>query len=189
VAKSLCKMNRKQIADNLGEIHRLVSDAKYICRSCARSSSAKDSLCKPAAIPPKACQNQPIEQQKSCALLAEALPKQAQTESSIQKAQAVRRVVERVKQKAARPQPLIEAQQTEAALPDVGELSDKKAIKSAKKALKKYYKQQKKLLKLAKKQHKLAKRQHKLEAQLPTQIAIATATSELTDTRSGNNIH
>lgn len=189
MAKSLCKMNRKQIAENLGEIHRLVSDSKYVCRSCARSSSVKDTLCKPAAIPPQACQNQPIAQQKSCALLAEALPKHQQNAAEQNKAQAVRRVVERVKQKAAQPPAGLEVRQPEVTLPMTDDLADKQAIKRAKKALKKYCKQQKKRLKLAKKQQKLLKQQQKLEADMPNQIALVTTVTDSVNMHSGSNIH
>ncbi|MCZ4295921.1 hypothetical protein [Vibrio sinaloensis] len=189
MTKRLCKMNRKQIADSLGEIHRLVSDTKYVCRSCARSSSSKASLCKPSAIPPKSCQNQPIEQQKNCALLAEALPKTPKVIPSPDKAQAIRKVVERVKEKVAQPQPSIHHQQTEVMLPKLGDLPSKRVIKRAKKTLKKYYKQQKKLLKLAKKQQKLLKKQQKLETKLPNTLALAATISEMRDVVSGSNIH
>lgn len=50
MAKRLCKLRRHDIADSLGEISRLVSEPQYLCRSCARSSSEKSSLCKPLAI-------------------------------------------------------------------------------------------------------------------------------------------
>ena len=77
MSKRLCKMNRKQIAANLGDIHRLVVAPKFVCRSCARSSASKDSLCKPAAIPPQKCQDKPLNEQQACGLLAEALPAQS----------------------------------------------------------------------------------------------------------------
>lgn len=51
MTKRLCKYNRVEIADNLGAIHGLVLQPKFLCRSCARSSSDKQSLCKPAAVP------------------------------------------------------------------------------------------------------------------------------------------
>lgn len=181
MAKRLCKMNRKQIADSLGEIHRLVSDSKYVCRSCARSSSSKASLCKPAPIPPKSCQTQPIAEQKKCALLAEALPKQ----HSPEKAEAIRRVVERVKEKVAQPQSFQEATKEAARVTAIDEFSSKREIKDAKKALKKYYNQQKKLLKLAKKQQKLLKKKQKIEAKLPVPIVL----SATNDTVASSNIH
>nr|WP_217906461.1 hypothetical protein [Vibrio sp. JPW-9-11-11] len=149
-------MNRKQIVENLGDIHRLVVEPKYVCRSCARSSSDNSSLCKPAAIPPQACQNKPISEQQKCGLLAEAQPS---PRPSLQKAQAVRRIVERVKHKAQQPKSIVIEQAT-------AELIDKKAIKKAKKAAKKQFKQQKKLIKLAKKHNKLLKKQRKLAARL-----------------------
>jgi len=188
MAKRLCKMNRKQIADNLGDIHRLVVEPKFVCRSCARSSASQSSLCKPAAIPPQSCQEMPVEQQRACGLLTEALPKLASVESTAdKKAQAVRRVVERVKQKAANEiQINTNLERTDSRVQAV-EVYDKKALKSAKKALKKYYKQQQKLLKLAKKQQKLLKRQKKLEAHVskPPPIIIP----ELVDVRVESQVH
>jgi len=160
VAKRLCKMNRKQIAENLGDIHRLVVEPKFVCRSCARSSSDNASLCKPAAIPPQSCQDKPISEQQKCGLLVEALPR---TQQSPQKAEAVRRIVDRVKHKAQQQKPVVLAESLES---NAFELVDIKAIKKAKKAAKKQFKQQKKLIKLAKKQNKLLKKQRKLEASI-----------------------
>ncbi|MEH0761465.1 hypothetical protein H4F20_17405 [Vibrio sp. 16] len=169
MAKRLCKMNRKQIAENLGDIHRLVIEPKFVCRSCARSSSSQGSLCKPAAIPPQKCQDKPIEQQRACGLLAEALPTQDRADVvDAKKAQAVRRVIDKVKQKAATKATHKPSLTTES----VVDISSSTSIKAAKKALKKQYKQQKKLLKLAKKQRKLLKKQHKLEAQVERQTPL-----------------
>lgn len=199
MAKRLCKMSRKQIADNLGEIHRLVIEPKFVCRSCARSSASKGSLCKPAAIPPQSCQSKPIEQQRACGLLAEALPTPVESPAAVmetkseKKAQAVRRVIDRVKEKSARPiveTPLYEGKkgplQTRAASIDI---SDKKALKKAKKALKKYYKQQKKLLKLAKKQHKLLKHQRKLENKLEAKVDVPSLLPSLLEMQSESKVH
>lgn len=84
MAKRLCKLNRRDIADQLGDIHRLVSAPKFLCRSCARSSADKEALCKPAAIPPQSCQNKPIAEQKQCGLLAEALSDKASLSTLIE---------------------------------------------------------------------------------------------------------
>lgn len=73
MARRLCKLDRRDIAASLGDIYSLVTEPKYLCRSCARSSADKEVLCKPAAIPPKECQAKPLEEQQSCGLLAEAL--------------------------------------------------------------------------------------------------------------------
>lgn len=164
MAKRLCKMNRKQIAANLGDIHRLVVAPKFVCRSCARSSASKNTLCKPAAIPPQACQDKPLHEHQACGLLAEALPAKPiaiTPEQSAQKSAIVKRVVERAKAKKLAAK--VEAPVADLKAPDLFDLADGKALKKAKKALKKQYKQQKKLLKLAKKQQKLLKRQRKLE--------------------------
>lgn len=194
MAKRLCKMSRKQIAENLGDIHRLVVEPQFMCRSCARSSASKGSLCKPAAIPQQ-CQSQPIEQQRACGLLAEALPEQAAPAKvkDEQKAQAVRRVIERVKEKSARATVTAPSNVTEIAaqssLVTSIDISDKKALKKAKKALKKHYKQQKKLLKLAKKQHKLLKRQRKLEEKLDTRSDVPNLLPSLLEVQSESKVH
>ncbi|WCP67083.1 hypothetical protein LYZ37_14885 [Vibrio tubiashii] len=185
MAKRFCKMNRKQIAENLGDIHRLVVEPKYLCRSCARSSASKDSLCKPAAIPPQACQNKPLEQQQSCALLAEALPADPVNQTSEQKAQAVRRVVEKVKEKALLQKAQLQTSQAETVASEMFDLEDKKALKKAKKAIKKHYKQQKKLLKIADKQRKLLKKQKKLESKASLSRLIA----QRSEAQASSNLH
>ncbi len=164
MAKRLCKMNRKQIATNLGDIHRLVVAPRFVCRSCARSSASKTTLCKPAAIPPQACQDKPLHEQQACGLLAEALPAEPMAvtqRQSAEKAAIVKRVVERAKEKKLAAK--VAAPVADVKAPDLFDLADEKALKKAKKALKKQYKQQKKLLKLAQKQQKLLKHQRKLE--------------------------
>lgn len=62
MAKRFCKLNRRDITEHLGEIHSLVTEPKFVCRSCARSSSDQANLCKPTAIPPIDCQNKPAEE-------------------------------------------------------------------------------------------------------------------------------
>jgi len=73
MAKRLCKYNRRDIADSLGTIHSLVTESKYVCRSCARSSADMGTLCKPSAIPPAICQSKTATEKASCGLLAETL--------------------------------------------------------------------------------------------------------------------
>lgn len=136
MTKRLCKYNRNDIVDNLGTIHHLVIEPKFLCRSCARSSSSKESLCKPTAIPPKECQNKPAIEKKRCALLEESLlPESA---SSIELEGSV-----------------VSAQKS----------VSKAALKKAKKSLKKQKKYQKKLQSILKKQKQLIKKQHAIEQQ------------------------
>lgn len=184
MAKRLCKMNRKQIAENLGDIHRLVVEPKYVCRSCARSSAESASLCKPAAIPPQHCQNKPLQEQQSCALLAEALPPRSE-----EKAQAVRRVVEKVKQKAQLQKVITTDKPADDITLNVVDLADEKAVKKANKALKKQFKQQKKLLKLVKKQNKLLKRQKKLEDSIEYSKELAALIPEARSAQNQSSIH
>ncbi|CAH1586380.1 hypothetical protein [Vibrio owensii] len=199
MAKRLCKMSRKQIAESLGDIHRLVVAPKFVCRSCARSSASKNTLCKPAAIPPQKCQDKPLSEQQACGLLAEALPTPSLTqdtpiimapEQSAEKAAIVKRVVERVKEKKLAAKVAAVTSTTQLEAPAMFDLSDKKALKKAKKAVKKHYKQQKKLLKLAKKQQKLLKRQRKLEARnAKLEVLLPTPPNTLLSTNSQAKVH
>ena len=199
MAKRLCKMSRKQIAESLGDIHRLVVAPKFVCRSCARSSASKDTLCKPAAIPPQKCQDKPLSEQQACGLLVEALPTSSLTqdspiimapEQSAEKAAIVKRVVERVKEKKLAAKVASVTSTTKLEAPAMFDLSDKKALKKAKKAVKKHYKQQKKLLKLAKKQQKLLKRQRKLEARnAKLEVLLPTPPNTLMSTSSQAKVH
>ncbi len=50
MAQRLCKLSRHDISASLSDIHRIVAEPKYLCRSCARSSSDKNRLCKPEAF-------------------------------------------------------------------------------------------------------------------------------------------
>ncbi|WP_341664473.1 hypothetical protein [Vibrio sp.] len=141
MTKSLCKMNRKQIAEGLSDIHRLVAEPKFVCRSCARCSADKAALCKPASLSTLSPHNATDKQLGSVAE---------------DKSQLVKKVVEQAKQKA-NDKPNISPERSL-------EYTGTKEIKRAQKALKKQYKQQKKLLKLAKKMRKLLKREAKLRA-------------------------
>ncbi|KNY41505.1 hypothetical protein AKG94_18725 [Vibrio harveyi] len=199
MAKRLCKMSRKQIAESLGDIHRLVVAPKFVCRSCARSSASKNTLCKPAAIPPQKCQDKPLSEQQACGLLVEALPTSSLTqdtpiimapEQSAEKAAIVKRVVERVKEKKLAAKVAAVTPTTKLEAPAMFDLSDKKALKKAKKAVKKHYKQQKKLLKLAKKQQKLLKCQRKLEARnAKLEVLLPTPPNTLMSASSQAKVH
>ncbi len=50
MAQRLCKLSRHDITASLSDIHRIVTEPKYLCRSCARSSADKNRLCKPEAL-------------------------------------------------------------------------------------------------------------------------------------------
>ncbi|HFQ5346003.1 hypothetical protein QX226_18260 [Vibrio vulnificus] len=141
MTKRFCKMDRREIASQLGEIHQLVAAPKYLCRSCARASSSKSSLCKPQAIPSLKSKAKPL------AVKASTLP----SPTSIAENQ--------------RPQTLLTAESVSAFdinLPSLG----KKQLKQAKKALKKQRKYHKKLAKLAKKKVKQLQKREKLEGKL-----------------------
>lgn len=58
MALRLCKLSRHDIVESLSDIHQIVAEPKYLCRSCARCSSDKKSLCKPEALNVAAAQLQ-----------------------------------------------------------------------------------------------------------------------------------
>lgn len=177
MAKRFCKLNRRDITEHLGEIHRLVSEPKFVCRSCARSSADKANLCKPAAIPPASCQSKPDSEKVACGLLAETLtsapanvlsqeivslaPSAKSVENS--KSQLVVKKVQAQKLQAKKAQM---NQVLEAPLSNSSELLDKSELKRAKKVAKKQKKYNKKLAKMIKKQQKLYKKSRKLQSEL-----------------------
>ncbi|QFT08452.1 hypothetical protein [Vibrio sp. THAF190c] len=177
MAKRFCKLNRRDITEHLGEIHRLVSEPKFVCRSCARSSADKANLCKPAAIPPASCQSKPDSEKVACGLLAEILtsaPANALSQESLNlsspaksasnsKSQLVVKKIQAQKLQAKKAQAIqvMDTQQSPSS-----ELLDKSELKRAKKVAKKQKKYNKKLAKMIKKQQKLYKKSRKLQSQL-----------------------
>jgi hypothetical protein len=154
-----------------------VSEPKFVCRSCARSSADKANLCKPAAIPPASCQSKPDSEKVACGLLAETLtsapanvlsqeivslaPSAKSVENS--KSQLVVKKVQAQKLQAKKAQM---NQVLEAPLSPSSELLDKSELKRAKKVAKKQKKYNKKLAKMIKKQQKLYKKSRKLQSEL-----------------------
>ncbi|SON51124.1 hypothetical protein [Vibrio tapetis] len=128
MTRRLCKLNRHDIASNLGDIHALIASPKYMCRSCSRAASDKNHLCKPAAIPPKSCLDKPRAEQ--CGLVLESLPLKVTTDEV----------------------PVINA--TIGAAKKAESMDSKKAIKQQKKRNKKLAKALKKQQKLMKKLRK-----------------------------------
>lgn len=177
MAKRFCKLNRRDITEHLGEIHRLVSEPKFVCRSCARSSADKANLCKPAAIPPASCQSRPDSEKVACGLLAETLtsaPANALSQeplnlspsaksASNSKSQLVVKKIQAQKLQAKKAQAI---QVMDTQLSPSSELLDKSELKRAKKVAKKQKKYNKKLAKMIKKQQKLYKKSRKLQSQL-----------------------
>ena len=177
MAKRFCKLNRRDITEHLGEIHRLVSEPKFVCRSCARSSADKANLCKPAAIPPASCQSRPDSEKVACGLLAETLtsaPANALSQeplnlssssksASNSKSQLVVKKIQAQKLQDKKTQAI---QVMDTQLSPSSELLDKSELKRAKKVAKKQKKYNKKLAKMIKKQQKLYKKSRKLQSQL-----------------------
>ncbi|MDK9737851.1 hypothetical protein KI655_11095 [Vibrio sp. D404a] len=182
MAKRFCKLNRRDISEHLGEIHRLVSEPKFVCRSCARSSADKANLCKPAAIPPASCQSKPDSEKAACGLLAEtitAAPANALSQELAAKKLSSKELSskelaskEQSRTAAAKNKSQLVVQKVRA-LKSVdkpasspAELLDKSELKRAKKVAKKQKKYNKKLAKMIKKQQKLYKKSQKLQSQL-----------------------
>lgn len=207
MAKRLCKLSRKQVAHSLGEIEKLVAEPKFVCRSCARASHSKQHLCKPASIA-AAAHTQPTTHTpkilKPLSARAESVlfaPQQAavasapsdtqnvaqaiETKREEQKAQAVQRVIARVKARKADVElntltsvNALTSLNSLTPLVETLDLMDKKAFKKARKELKRAYKQQKKWLKTLKKQQKLSKKQAKLQAKLDVMPTWPTGLAE-----------
>ncbi|MCG9546643.1 hypothetical protein L1D37_23140 [Vibrio sp. Isolate33] len=163
MAKRFCKLNRRDITEHLGEIHSLVTQPKFVCRSCARSSADEANLCKPTAIPPLGCQNKPVEEKAACGLLAETLPKPEITLAEVVDTpdSAVQMFDPSVASIAKKPS--LKKAKLKKLMANSGE---KKELKRAKKAAKKQEKYNKKLAKMIKKQQKLFKKSQKMESKL-----------------------
>lgn len=177
MAKRFCKLNRRDITEHLGEIHRLVSEPKFVCRSCARSSADKANLCKPAAIPPASCQSKPDSEKVACGLLAETLtsaPANVLSQEIVSLAPSAKSVensksqlvVKKVQAQKLQVKKAQMNQVLEAPLSNSSELLDKSELKRAKKVAKKQKKYNKKLAKMIKKQQKLYKKSRKLQSEL-----------------------
>ena len=177
MAKRFCKLNRRDITEHLGEIHRLVSEPKFVCRSCARSSADKANLCKPAAIPPASCQSKPDSEKVACGLLAETLtsaPANALSQESLNLSSPAKSasnsksqlVVKKIQAQKLQDKKTQAIQVMDTQLSPSSELLDKSELKRAKKVAKKQKKYNKKLAKMIKKQQKLYKKSRKLQSQL-----------------------
>ncbi len=51
MAKSLCKLKKKDIEKKLHELADIVNNPRYICKDCARSANHKQFLCKAIKLP------------------------------------------------------------------------------------------------------------------------------------------
>ncbi|MEZ8606991.1 hypothetical protein AB6D06_07185 [Vibrio sp. 10N.239.311.G01] len=196
MAKRFCKLNRRDITEHLGEIHSLVTEPKFVCRSCARSSADQANLCKPTAIPPLGCQNIPVEEKVACGLLAETLPAPELSLAEIN--EAIEPSVQMFDPAAADMAPELakkEAAQKKAKLKKLmakASGDEKAELKQAKKAAKKQEKYNKKLAKMIKKQQKLFKKSQKLESELERinlQLDDVAFTETKTQVVSHNQIH
>ncbi|MGF1802013.1 hypothetical protein L4D11_15190 [Vibrio gigantis] len=196
MAKRFCKLNRRDITEHLGEIHSLVTEPKFVCRSCARSSADQANLCKPTAIPPLGCQNKPVEEKAACGLLAETLPVPELSLAEIN--DSIEPSVQIFDPAAADIAPDLakkEAVQKKAKLKKLmakASGDEKAELKRAKKAAKKQEKYNKKLVKMIKKQQKLFKKSQKLESDLERinlQLDDVAFTETKTQVVSHNHIH
>ena len=70
--KTLCELEKIEIEKKSAELIKLIANAKYYCKKCARSANDKEVLCKPKKIG-KGNQNLTL---KKFAAIATALSKQ-----------------------------------------------------------------------------------------------------------------
>lgn len=191
MAKRFCKLNRRDITEHLGEIHSLVTEPKFVCRSCARSSSDQANLCKPTAIPPIDCQNKPVEEKVACGLLAETLP--TREVSLIEVMDSVEPTVQIFDPAIVEKADKVALKKAKLKKLMAKASGDEKAeLKQAKKAAKKQEKYNKKLAKMIKKQQKLFKKSQKLESDLERinlQLDDVAFTESKTQVVSHNHIH
>lgn len=50
IRKTLCCLDKDDIGDNIRDVAKVVSRAKYVCRKCARAATKKKYLCKPVRL-------------------------------------------------------------------------------------------------------------------------------------------
>ncbi|CAM2879328.1 hypothetical protein [Vibrio rarus] len=158
MATKMCEFNRRTIEHSLGAIYAIVAEPKFICRSCARVAGSEQNLCKPSAIPPKACLDKVDTPQsdtatETCALLLEA--------------KATRQLPELSFNDAAR------AKQSVADTDEQHQLHEKH-LKKQRKMLKKQKKMYKKLSKIVRKEQKLLKKRSELDAHLSEMVEAAS---------------
>ncbi|GMM89614.1 hypothetical protein [Vibrio fortis] len=201
MAKRFCKLNRRDITEHLGEIHRLVSEPKFVCRSCARSSADKANLCKPAAIPPASCQSKPDSEKVACGLLAETLtsaPANALSQEPLNLSSSSKSasnsksqlVVKKIQAKKLQDKKTQAIQVMDTQLSPSSELLDKSELKRAKKVAKKQKKYNKKLAKMIKKQQKLYKKSRKLQSQLESiNLQVDSAALPMNSASKVSHIH
>ena len=191
MAKRFCKLNRRDITEHLGEIHSLVTQPKFVCRSCARSSADQANLCKPTAIPPIDCQNKPVEEKVACGLLAETLPTpDVSLIEVMDSAEPVVQIFDPAVVATADKVALKKAKLKKLMAKASGD--EKAELKQAKKAAKKQEKYNKKLAKMIKKQQKLFKKSQKLESDLERinlQLDDVAFTETKTQVVSHSHIH
>ena len=186
MAKSLCKVSRHDI--KAGKIHPLVSNPEFVCGSCARVSSQKNTLCKPTALafsPSKKV----VKQSKKTNKLSQAQVKPAASNIASIIAKAKMLKLEReasqvvissgsngvniVEPKLSDIQNVADVQNIshvkasntldiDTSRSSLKSLLNKKQLKQIKSSLKAQKKQQKLMSKLLKKQRKLAKKHNKV---------------------------
>ena len=161
MSKSLCKMNRKQVAENIDELSVSVSSAKYVCRSCSRVANDKSRLCKAQTI-----------SNSSLARVLDTVKPDLKSETVkhslpiSKEADLVQKAVTLAKEKRGRAE--------QGAQSTCKIRNTLKSMKKECKRLKKEIKLHKKLLKLSKKHHKLAKKRRSL----PTVYLAKNATDQ-----------
>ncbi len=50
IKKTLCRLDKHDIEENIDDIASIVAEPKYLCRKCARVATKKKYLCSPIKI-------------------------------------------------------------------------------------------------------------------------------------------
>jgi len=99
MTKRLCKLNRKEIVEGLGDISAIVSDAKYLCRSCARSCQDRRQLCKPIVIPSYTCASRKPQEKQLTTVLTDTLANMDINTSFERQKKVTKKEIRKVKKK------------------------------------------------------------------------------------------
>lgn len=178
MAKSLCKVSRHDI--KAGKIHQLVSNPEFVCGSCARVSSQKNTLCKPTSLvltskalnsSRKAVTSSKGRMKPAASNVANVIAKakilKLERESSSVVISCGSNGVNIVEPSLSHEPNLLHVKEKISSVTDTSRSSlksllDKKQLKQIKNSLQAQKKQQKRMSKLLQKQRKLAKKHNKV---------------------------
>ncbi|WP_261816402.1 hypothetical protein [Vibrio gallicus] len=166
MTKKMCKLSSRAIGLSMGAIYAIVSEPKFVCRSCARVADKSISLCRPTPIPPQSCRNKTscVASIEECAMLAEAQQTQQLMDEDV------------LPSATKDTHPSSSSVETKTHALETAEratiASDLESVDSQHKVLKQQKKLYKKLNKLLQKEQKLLQRRAELDARLSEVLQI-----------------